>query len=84
MAIRVIGAGIGRTGTMSLKVALEQLGFDKCYHMDELSKNPAHVPMWLDAANGKEVDWDALFDEYQATVDLPIGNIMHQLTGIHF
>jgi hypothetical protein len=71
MAIRVIGAGIGRTGTMSLKVALEQLGFDKCYHMDELAKNPAHVPVWIDVANGQQVDWDALFDGYQATVDLP-------------
>jgi hypothetical protein len=71
MAIRVIGAGIGRTGTMSLKVALEHLGFDKCYHMDELAKNPTHVPMWIDAANGEQVDWDVLFDGYQAAVDLP-------------
>jgi len=71
MTIRVIGAGIGRTGTTSLKMALEQLGFDKCYHMDEVAKNPSHVPMWIDAANGKNVDWDALFEGYQAAVDLP-------------
>lgn len=71
MTIRVIGAGIGRTGTASLKLALEQLGFAKCYHMDEVGPNPAHVPLWLDAAAGKPVDWDALFAGYQAAVDLP-------------
>lgn len=70
MTIRVIGAGIGRTGTASLKLALEQLGFAKCYHMDEIATNPAHVPLWL-AAAGKQVDWDALFVGYQAAVDLP-------------
>lgn len=71
MTIRVIGAGIGRTGTASLKLALEQLGFAKCYHMDEVATNPAHVPLWLDAAAGKQVDWDTLFAGYQAAVDLP-------------
>ena len=71
MTIRIIGAGIGRTGTASLKLALEQLGFDKCYHMDEVATDPAHVPMWIDAAEGKKVDWDALFAGYQAAVDLP-------------
>jgi hypothetical protein len=71
MGLRVIGAGIGRTGTMSLKVALEHLGFDKCYHMEELAKNPAHVPLWVDAENGEKVDWDALFEGYQSAVDLP-------------
>jgi len=71
MTIRVIGAGIGRTGTTSLRIALEQLGFDKCYHMDEVPKHPSHVPIWIDAANGKDVDWDTLFEGYQAAVDLP-------------
>jgi len=71
MTIRVIGAGIGRTGTASLKLALAQLGFAKCYHMDESEMQPAHVPLWLAAAAGKPVDWDALFDGYQAAVDLP-------------
>jgi len=71
MTIRVIGAGIGRTGTASLKLALEQLGFAKCYHMDEVATHPAHVPLWLEAAAGKPVDWDVLFAGYQAAVDLP-------------
>lgn len=69
MTIRVIGAGIGRTGTASLKRALEQLGFDKCYHMDEVATD--HAAMWIDAAEGKTVNWDALFNGYQAAVDLP-------------
>lgn len=72
MTLRVIGAGIGRTGTTSLKLALEQLGFDKCYHIEEVAKNPTHTSMWMDAANRKRVNWDALFDGYQAAVDLPI------------
>lgn len=71
MTLRIIGAGIGRTGTTSLKIALEQLGFDKCYHMDEIAENPDHVSMWLNAAQGKQVDWDKLFDGYEAAVDLP-------------
>ena len=71
MTVRVIGAGIGRTGTTSLKIALEQLGFDRCYHMDEVAKNPAHVNMWIDAAEGRPVNWAALFDGYQSAVDLP-------------
>jgi hypothetical protein len=71
MAIKVIGAGFGRTGTASLKAALEQLGFDKCYHMIEVFQNPAHAQVWIDASQGRPVDWDALFKGYQATVDWP-------------
>jgi hypothetical protein len=40
MPLSVIGAGFGRTGTMSLKLALEQLGFGPCYHMTEVFKDP--------------------------------------------
>lgn len=72
MGLRVIGAGIGRTGTSSLKIALEQLGFEKCYHMDELAKNPADVAVWIQAVQGNGVDWDSLFAGYQSAVDLPI------------
>ncbi|MBR15662.1 MAG: sulfotransferase family protein, partial [Gammaproteobacteria bacterium] len=43
MSLRIIGAGFGRTGTLSLKLALEQLGFDKCYHMMEVRNHPEHV-----------------------------------------
>lgn len=71
MSIRVIGAGLGRTGTLSLKVALEELGFSRCYHMEEVFKHPGHPSIWSAASRGEPVDWDALFQGYQATVDWP-------------
>lgn len=71
MALEVIGAGLGRTGTLSLKHALETLGFDRCYHMMELIQNPTHLPHWNAALNGDAVDWDTLFTGYRATVDWP-------------
>ena len=61
MAIDVIGAGFGRTGTLSLKFALETLGFDKCYHMMEVANHPDHVSSWRSAAKGESVDWDQHF-----------------------
>jgi hypothetical protein len=71
MALRVIGAGFGRTGTNSLKVALEKLLGAPCYHMLEVFTHPEHVPVWHDAALNKPVDWDKLFEGYVATVDWP-------------
>ncbi|NOK60153.1 MAG: sulfotransferase family protein [Chloroflexi bacterium AL-W] len=71
MSIHVIGAGFGRTGTLSLKAALEELGFAKCYHMVEVIQNPNHVRIWKEAMEGKAVDWNTLFQGYQATVDWP-------------
>jgi hypothetical protein len=71
MALRVIGAGFGRTGTASLKVALERLLGAPCYHMLEVFTHPEHVAVWHDAALGKPVDWDKLFAGYAAAVDWP-------------
>lgn len=71
MSIKVIGAGFGRTGTLSLKTALEEVGFDKCYHMVEAFKNHQHVKQWKRAAKGKQVDWDDVFAGYQSVVDFP-------------
>ena len=68
--LRVIGAGFGRTGTLSLKAALETLGFGPCYHMVEVFAHPEHAPMWR-AAAGQPVDWHRLFAGYRATVDWP-------------
>jgi hypothetical protein len=70
MGLKVIGSGLGRTGTLSTKLALEQLGFAPCHHMVEVFMNPAQVPLWIDAGNGKP-DWDAIFDGYEAMVDHP-------------
>ncbi len=71
MALRVVGAGFGRTGTLSTKAALEALGFTRCYHMLEVGLHPDHPSAWRRAAAGKTVDWAALFNLYQATVDWP-------------
>lgn len=71
MTLRVVGSGLGRTGTKSLKEALELLLSEPCYHMMECFGHPDHPPMWKRAIEGGEVDWDALFDGYGATVDWP-------------
>jgi hypothetical protein len=70
MALKVIGSGLGRTGTMSLKLALEQLGLGPCHHMVEVFMHPQSVPLWVAAGKGQP-DWDAIFDGYQAMVDYP-------------
>jgi Sulfotransferase domain len=71
MTVRVIGAGMGRTGTYSLKNALEILGVTKCYHMVELIRNPAGVRYWEGLARQEEIDWEGLFAGYQGIVDFP-------------
>lgn len=70
MSLEVIGVGFGRTGTHSLKLALEHLGYP-CYHMEELIKKPDDVQYWIDARAGKEVDWDTLFANFRAACDFP-------------
>jgi hypothetical protein len=69
--MKAIGAGFGRTGTLSLKVALERLGYTKCYHMFDLPSNPEHISYWEAAARGDSVDWPSLFTGYQAIIDFP-------------
>ena len=81
MKLRVVGAGLGRTGTHSLKIALEQLLGGPCYHMIEVFGHPEHVPLWRDAALGKEPDWDALFADYVATVDWPGAAVWSEMSA---
>ena len=71
MTLKIVGAGFGRTGTLSLKQALETLGFDMCYHMIEVGRHPRHVQLWRAAWRGEPV-WDELFEGYQAAVDWPV------------
>jgi hypothetical protein len=78
LTIKVIGAGFGRTGTLSLKYALEKLGYDKCYHMLEVRNNPGHTQAWVDTASGKMPDWHELFAGYQASVDWPSCNFWRE------
>ncbi|MFC6839613.1 sulfotransferase family protein [Xanthomonas theicola] len=71
MTLQVIGAGLGRTGTLSLKLALEYLGLGRCYHAMELAANLRHaLPRWNAAIEGRP-DWDAIFAGYSATTDYP-------------
>lgn len=71
MALKVIGAGLGRTGTLSLKLALEHLGFGPCYHMSEvLAGVRRNLPLWLEAGRGRP-DWDAIFGGFASTTDYP-------------
>lgn len=69
--MRVVGAGLGRTGTNSLKVALEILLGGPCYHMFELFQRPDDVATWQAAVDGDAVDWAGFLDGWVATVDWP-------------
>jgi hypothetical protein len=80
VTLEVVGAGFGRTGTMSLKVALEELGFGPCYHMIEVFEHPEHVKRWEAAVRGEPVDWEELFHGYRATVDWPGAAFYRELT----
>jgi len=71
VTLKIVGAGFGRTGTKSLKAALERLGFGKCYHMMELRENLDHLPYWQEALKTGSTDWDALFQGYASCVDWP-------------
>jgi hypothetical protein len=71
MALRVVGAGLGRTGTHSLKIALEQLLGGPCYHMIEVFEHPDHVPLWQQAVDGESIDWDGIFGAFASSVDWP-------------
>jgi hypothetical protein len=82
MALQVIGAGLGRTGTVSLKLALEQLGFGRCYHMLETLGNPGHLALWRDVADGKP-DWDTIFAGYGATMDYPACTCWRELVDYY-
>ena len=81
--MKVIGAGFGRTGTMSLKVALETLGFDPCYHMTEVFAHPEHTGFWISAWRGEPADWDGVLGGYEAAVDWPACTFYEELMERH-
>lgn len=80
MPLMVIGAGFGRTGTLSLKAALEQLGLGPCHHMVELFKHPEQIPVWDEATDGAAVDWERLLADYLSIVDWPGCHFWRDLT----
>ncbi len=83
--MNVIGAGFGRTGTTSLKAALETLGFGPAYHMTEVFTHPEHVHFWEAARRGEPVDWKRFFSGYGVAVDWPAcafyGEMMEAFPG---
>jgi hypothetical protein len=81
--LQVIGAGFGRTGTASLKEALEELGFGPCYHMYEVFINPGHADFWRAAWRGEPADWDGVLGPYEATVDWPACSFYEELMERH-
>jgi hypothetical protein len=79
MALQLIGAGLGRTGTLSLKAALERLGYGPCYHMLEIFGAPERARQWVDQMRSGSHGWDAIFDGYRATVDWPAAAFWREL-----
>ena len=71
MTLKVVGAGVGRTGTHSLKLALEQLLGGPCHHMLEILGDPSQAAGWIDAIEGRPVDWSTMPAGYVSLVDWP-------------
>src|ERR1700736_5602086 len=83
MALRGVGAGVGRTGTESLKVALERLLGGPCYHMLELLAHPERFRFWAEAGRGEMPDWNEVFDGYRAAVDWPAAAYWPELSEMY-
>lgn len=83
MTISLIGAGYGRTGTLSLKSALETLGYNKCHHMIEVINNPGEPERWMQAIDAETVDWDSMLEGYEATVDWPACHFYRELADYY-
>ena len=83
MPLKVIGAGLGRTATFSMKFALEHLGLGPCYHMSEVFAGARrNIQLWLDVVDGKP-DWDTIFDGYQSTTDYPACSYWRELADFY-
>ena len=81
MVMHVFGAGVGRTGTYSLKLAINHIGLGPCHHMEEVLHNmPVHVPLWS-AAVSDDPDWSRIYDGYASAVDRPTACFFRELVG---
>lgn len=82
--LEVIGAGFGRTGTLSLKAALERLGFGRCHHMHEmLTAPPESFAHWERAAQGVDIDWEEIYGGFRSTVDWPGARFWRELMAFY-
>lgn len=82
--MKMIGAGFGRTGTMSLKAALERLTGEPCFHMIDLiagENKQADLANWIKIADGEPVDWTEVFDGWSATVDWPAASRWEEIAA---
>ena len=83
MALKIIGTGVGRTGTYSLRSAINQLGLGPCHHMEEvLHHMPVQLPLWQAAVKGSP-NWAAIYEGYQSTVDWPTAGFFRELSKTH-
>ena len=83
MTLQVVGAGVGRTGTYSLKLALDQLGLGPTHHMEEVINNPlAQIPLWTAAAHGNP-DWARNYEGYNSAVDWPTASFWKELSALY-
>jgi sulfotransferase family protein len=83
MTLRVVGAGLGRTGTHSLKLALEQVLGGPCYHMSELIDREDDTAVWAAATRGESVDWASFLSGFKATVDWPACAFWEPIAAAH-
>ena len=81
MGLRIVGAGLGRTGTASLKMALERLLASPCYHMREVFAHPEHISGWRAAIRGELPDWNVFLQSYAASVDWPASAFWPELSA---
>ncbi len=79
MPLKVIGTGFGRTGTASMRDALEILGFGPCHHMREVVEHEEQKALWRALAKGARPDWEALFSGYSSCVDWPSAHYWPEL-----
>ena len=92
--LKVIGIGFPRTGTNTLRVALNMLGFGPCYHFWEYAAHPDHANMvkfWanvesLVASNEpNRIQWEAFFTkyDYESGCDQPLSVYWRELMAAY-
>jgi hypothetical protein len=83
MVLKVIGTGFGRTGTGSMREALNVLGFGPCHHMHEVNRDPEQKRLWRAVGKGAEPDWDRLFAGYVSCMDFPSAFFWRELLAAY-
>jgi hypothetical protein len=80
MALKIVGSGLGRTGTKSMQTALNMLGYGPCHHMVEVFMHPESMALWVRASKGEDV-WDEIFKGYQSAVDYPTAGYWREIAA---